>query len=260
MRQEGRPHRSRSIVDILVLDDANRGNGESLRDRFVAKNADFRDFVRGVLKAIIANEPADLEALLACKYDGELTVEQALKDKIFTIRENLNIRRFVIVKGALSTYIHGCGETGVIVNLEDDDAVAAKPEFTEMAKNVALQVASMNCQYTHRSEVPQSVLDEEKEIMLTQIKNDTKNSKKPAEIIEKMVSGRIEKFYENYVLADQVYVKDDSMTVTKYIESVAKGHRPGQARIVHRFDKGEGVQNARYFAEEIANMVSGNKG
>jgi elongation factor Ts len=193
---------------------------------------------------------------MACKFDGgDMTVEQALTDKIFTIRENLSIRRFLIVKGALSTYIHGGGVTGVIVKFDADDEVAAKPEFAEMAKNVALQVAAMNCQYTYRSEVPQSVLDEEKEILITQIKNDPKNSKKPPEIIEKMVTGRIEKFYETNCLADQAYVKDDSMTVEKYVESVAKNIGPVKLIAFYRYDKGEGLQKREdNFAEEIAKI------
>jgi len=252
------------VVDILVSEDGKTAAMVEVNSEtdFVAKNADFREFVRGVLRTILANKPADVPALLNCKYDGgELTVEQVLKDKIFTIKENLSIRRFVIVKGPMATYVHGGGETGVIVNFEASDEVAAKPEFAEMAKNVALQVASMNCQYTYRDEVPQSVLDEEKEILITQIKNDPKNANKPAEIIEKMVSGRLNKFFENTVLVDQVYVKDDSMTVGKYIESVAKDIGPVKLVSFYRFDKGEGIQKREdNFAEEIANLVSGNKG
>lgn len=248
------------IVDILTSEDGKTAAMVEVNSEtdFVAKNADFREFVRGVLKTILANEPADIPALMACKFNGgEMTVEQALTDKIFTIRENLSIRRFLIVKGAMSTYIHGGGVTGVIVKFDADDVVASKPEFAEMAKNVALQVAAMNCQYTHRSEVPQSVIDEEKEILITQIKNDPKNSKKPPEIIEKMVSGRLEKFYETACLADQAYVKDDSMTVEKYVESVAKNIGPVKLVAFYRYDKGEGLQKREdNFAEEIANMVN----
>ncbi|MGI6202882.1 MAG: translation elongation factor Ts [Eubacteriales bacterium] len=251
------------IVDILTSEDGKTAAMLEVNSEtdFVAKNADFREFVRGVLRTILANEPADMDALMACKFDGsDTTVEQALNDKIFTIRENLSIRRFVIVKGAMSTYIHGGGETGVIVKFDADDEVAAKPEFAEMAKNVALQVAAMNCQYTNRSDVPQSVMDEEKEILITQIKNDPKNANKPQEIIEKMVTGRLEKFYENNVLADQSYVKDDSMTVAQYVESVAKEIGPVKLHSFYRYDKGEGLQKREdNFAEEIANMVSGNK-
>jgi len=248
------------IVDILTSEDGKTAAMVEVNSEtdFVAKNADFREFVRGVLKTILANEPADMPALMASKFaGGDMTVEQALTDKIFTIRENLNIRRFVIVKGALSTYIHGGGVTGVIVKFDAGDDVASKPEFAEMAKNVALQVAAMNCQYTYRGEVPQSVLDEEKEILITQIKNDPKNSKKPQEIIEKMVTGRLEKFYETNCLADQPYVKDDSMTVEKYVESVAKDIGPVKLVAFYRYDKGEGLQKREdNFAEEIANMVN----
>ena len=247
------------LVDILTSGDGKTAAMVEVNSEtdFVARNADFRAFVRGVLETILANEPTDLASLMACKLSGsEMTVDQALKDKIFTISENLSIRRFIIVKGAISTYIHGGGETGVIVKFDADDGVAAKPEFAEMAKNVALQVAAMNCQYVDRAAVPQSVLDEEKEILVNQIKNDSANSKKPAAIIEKMVSGRIGKFYETNCLADQIYVKDDSMTVEKYVESVSKVIGPVKLAAFYRYDKGEGLQKREdNFAEEIANMV-----
>jgi translation elongation factor Ts len=247
------------IVDILTSADGKTAAMVEVNSEtdFVAKNADFRAFVRGVLETIIDAEPADMAALMACKFKGgEMTVEQALKDKIFTISENLSIRRFLVVNGAFSTYIHGGGVTGVIVKFDADDSVASKPEFAEMAKNVALQVAAMNCQYVDRTVVPQSVLDEEKEILVNQIKNDPSNAKKPAAIIEKMVSGRIGKFYETNCLADQLYVKDDSMTIEKYIESVAKVIGPVKLSAFYRYDKGEGLQKREdNFAEEIANMV-----
>ena len=146
--------------------------------------------------------------------------------------------------------------TGVIVKFDADASVASKPEFVEMAKNVALQVAAMNCQYVDRTAVPQSAIDEEKDVLMKQIQNDPNNAKKPAAIIEKMVTGRIGKFYETYCLADQLYVKDDSMTVEKYIESVAKNIGAVKLTAYYRYDKGEGLQKREEnFAEEIANMV-----
>lgn len=140
-----------------------------------------------------------------------------------SIGEKLSIRRFVIVDGAVSTYVHGGGNIGVIVKFNVEGIDAANAEFAECAHNVALQCAAMNATYANKADVPQSALDEEKEVLMTQIANDEKNKNKPAQIIEKM--GRragLGKFYENYCLAEQLYVKDDSMTVQKYIDSVAK--------------------------------------
>ena len=190
---------------------------------FVAKNDTFVEFVKGLLRTIIANRPADVEALKALPFDGTSeTVADALVAKIAVIKENISIRRFVIVDGQLNFYIHGHGTTGVIVKFDTDDATAATPEFAEMSKNVALQVAAMNCEFVNRDAVPAARLAEEKEIIATQIKNDPKNASKPDAIIEKMAVGKLGKFFEQVCLADQAYVKDDSMSVAKYVESVAK--------------------------------------
>ncbi len=225
---------------------------------FVAKNATFKEFVVDILKTILANKPADMEALMACKCaDSEFTVEQALKDKIFTIGENMNIRRFIIVEGITSTYIHGNGTTGVIVKFDTDAATAAKAEFAEMAKNVALQVAATSPLYVNKEAVPASVIDEEKNILMEQIKNDPKNASKPEAIIEKMVSGRIGKYYDTNCLSEQEYVKDDSLTVAKYIDAEAK-KMGADIKLVafYSYEKGEGLQKREdNFAEEIANMI-----
>lgn len=225
---------------------------------FVAKNADFQAFVSGILATILRYKPADIAALMAAKYiDSEFSVEAALKDKIFTIGENLNIRRFHIVDGHTSTYIHGKGQAGVIVKFITDDAVAATKGFAEYTKNVALQVAALPSQYVGKEDVPESVLSEEKEILMTQIKNDESNSKKLQAIIEKMVTGKLGKFYETNCLVEQLYVKDDSMTVGKYTEATAK-ELGGSIKIdsFYRYEKGEGLQKREdNFAEEIANMI-----
>ncbi len=225
---------------------------------FVAKNATFKEFVVDILKTILANKPADMEALMACKCaDSEFTVEQALKDKIFTIGENMNIRRFIIVEGITSTYIHGNGTTGVIVKFDTDAATAAKAEFAEMAKNVALQVAATSPLYVNKEAVPASVIEEEKNILMEQIKNDPKNANKPEAIIEKMVSGRIGKYYDTNCLSEQEYVKDDSLTVAKYIDAEAK-KMGADIKLVafYSYEKGEGLQKREdNFAEEIANMI-----
>lgn len=225
---------------------------------FVAKNDTFVEFVKGLLRTIIANRPADVEALKALPFDGTSeTVADALVAKIAVIKENISIRRFVIVDGQLNSYIHGHGTTGVIVKFDTDDATAATPEFAEMSKNVALQVAAMNCEFVNRNAVPAARLAEEKEIIATQIKNDPKNASKPDAIIEKMAVGKLGKFFEQVCLADQAYVKDDSMSVAKYVESVAK-ELGAKITLVDfcRYEKGEGLQKREdNFADEIASLV-----
>lgn len=225
---------------------------------FVAKNDTFVEFVKGLLRTIIANRPADVEALKALPFDGTSdTVADALVAKIAVIKENITIRRFIIVDGQLNSYIHGHGTTGVIVKFDTDDATAATPAFAEMSKNVALQVAAMNCEFVNREAVPAARLAEEKEIIATQIKNDPKNASKPDAIIEKMAVGKLGKFYEQVCLADQAYVKDDSMSVAKYVESVAK-ELGAKITLVdfYRYEKGEGLQKREdNFAEEIASLV-----
>ena len=136
-------------------------------------------------------------------------------------------------------------------------ATAATPEFAEMSKNVALQVAAMNCEFVNRDAVPAARLAEEKEIIATQIKNDPKNASKPDAIIEKMAVGKLGKFFEQVCLADQAYVKDDSMSVAKYVESVAK-ELGAKITLVDfcRYEKGEGLQKREdNFADEIASLV-----
>ncbi len=226
---------------------------------FVAKNETFKAFVKGILKVVVDNKPATVEELKAMRYDADFeTVEAKLKDMIFTIGENMNIRRFVIVDGITSTYIHGGGIAGVIVKFDADEAVAAKVEFAEFAKNICLQIAAGTPPtYVNKEDVPESVLAEEKEILMAQIKNDEKNANKPDAIIAKMVEGRIGKFYERACLVEQTYVKDDSLTIGKYVAATAK--ELGGAIKIDSFilyEKGEGLEKREDdFAAEIAKLT-----
>ena len=226
---------------------------------FVAKNETFKAFVRSILKVIVDKKPATVEELKALPYDENFaTVEAKLKDMIFTIGENMNIRRFVIVEGVVSTYIHGGGIAGVIVKFDADDAVAQNPGFAEAAKNVCLQIAAGTPPtYVSKEEVPASVLEEEKAILMAQIKNDEKNANKPDQIIAKMVEGRIGKFYERACLNEQLYVKDDSLTISKYVAAAAK-ELGGDIKINSfvLFEKGEGLEKREDdFADEIARLT-----
>lgn len=225
---------------------------------FVAKNATFVEFVNGILRTIIACKPADLDALNACKFDGtEFTVEATVKDKTYTIGEKISVRRFAIVNGITSTYVHGNGAIGVIAKFDVDPAVAATEKFTEFAKNIALQIGAYATPYLDRDSVPASALNEEKEVILAQIKNDPKNASKPEAILEKMAIGKLGKFYEENCLVDKEYVKDDSMKVGQYVDSVAK-ELGTSIKIVgfERFEKGEGIQKREdNLDEEVAKML-----
>ena len=244
------------LVDIMTEGDVTAMVEVNSETDFVAKNETFRAFVQGILRTIIANRPADVDALKACKFDGtDETVEAALQEKTFTIGEKLSLRRFVIVDGTVATYVHGMGATGVIVKFDTD--VAGKEGFAEFAKNIALQVAAMSCQYVDRASVPAAVLNEEKEILSKQMEQDPKFANKPAKVLEGIITGKLGKFYETNCLIDQLYVKDDSMTVGKYVAATAK-ELGGNISVVafYRYDKGEGIQKREdNFAEEIANMV-----
>lgn len=247
------------IVAIAKSDDGNTSAMIEVNSEtdFVAKNASFQEFVKELLAVILRDRPADVDALKACNYKDGVTVEAALKDKIFQIGENLSIRRFLIVDGITSTYIHGMGVTGVIILFEADDAAKNNAGFAEYAKNIALQVAAMNVLYVDKEAVPQSALDEEKEILMAQIANDPANAKKPAAIIEKMVVGRLGKFYSNNCLTEQEYIRDESISVGKYTENCAKEFGGSiKIKAFYRYDKGEGLQKREdNFAEEIASLV-----
>ena len=224
---------------------------------FVAKNETFKAFVEDLLGIIIAQNPADVDALMACKYNDEMTVEAKVKEMIFKIGEKLTVRRFAVVEGVTSTYIHGNGSIGVVAKFETN--VAEKPEFAVFAKNIALQIGAYPTPYLCREQVPASVVEEEKKILLAQIANDPANAKKPDAIKEKMVLGRISKFYDNNCLLDMTYVKDEDLKVGQYVKNTAK-ELGGEIEIVefYRFEKGEGIQKREEnFAEEIAKMTAG---
>ncbi|MBQ8689635.1 MAG: elongation factor Ts [Clostridia bacterium] len=245
------------LVDIMTIDNTTAIVEVNSETDFVAKNAIFQEFVKDVLKTIIANKPADVEALLASTFVGGGTVADALAEKTYTIGEKLSIRRFAVVEGVVSTYIHGLGATGVIVSFDTD--LADKPEFAECAKNVALQTAAMPVLYLDAASVPAEVLAEEKAILIKQMQQDPKMANKPQAVLEKIVEGKIGKYYETNCLLHQLYVKDDSMTVAKYVESVAKS-LGGSIKVTGyvRYDKGEGLEKREEdFAAEIEKMVKG---
>ncbi len=245
------------LVDIMTIGNTTAIVEVNSETDFVAKNATFKEFVQEILKTIIANKPADVDALLASAYAAGGTVSEALAEHIYKIGEKLSIRRFQIIEGTVSSYIHGMGATGVVVSFETD--LADNDGFKECAKNVALQTAAMDVKYLDKDSVPASVLADEEAILIKQMKEDPKMANKPDSILANIVKGRLGKFYENNCLLEQAYVKDDSMSVSKYVASVAK-ELGGSIKVTGyvRFDKGEGIQKREEdFAAEIQKMVQG---
>ena len=224
---------------------------------FVAKNDKFVKFVKDTTKVIMEQNPADVEALMNCKLAGtDVTVDAALKDKILTIGENLKIRRFTRYEGNVVSYTHGGGRIGVLVKFELD-GVAADKDFETFGKDIAMQIAAVSPSYICPMCVPADVVAKEKEIVLAQIENDPKLAGKPAQVKEKMVDGRINKFYKEVCLLKQPFVKDGEIDVAEYIEKTGKG-LGGTIKVADfvRYEKGEGIEKREDdFAAEVASMV-----
>ena len=219
---------------------------------FVAKNEMFREFVADVAAVVAKENPATVEELLTKAMPNGDTVEAALQEKILVIGENLKIRRFVRYEGPCVAYIHAGGTHGVLVNFEVSDEVFAKPEFEAYGKDIAMQIAAANPTYLVREDVPAEVLEKEKEILTQQAINEGK----PAAIAEKMVAGRIAKYYKENCLVEQAFVKDDKQSITAYTNATAK-ELGGDIKIVAftRFEKGEGIEKkVDDFAAEVAAM------
>ena len=221
---------------------------------FVAKNAEFNNFVETCAKTVIKENPKTVEELMKCKAVGsDLTVEELVREKILTIGENIKVRRFKRFDGAVSTYIHAGGRIGVMVKFDTTAEIAQKEEFKLYAKDIAMQIAAVNPGYLNKESVPADVLEHEKKILTEQVINDGK----PANIAEKIVMGRIGKFYKENCLVEQPFVKDGNITVSQYTDQIAKKLN-GEIKIVDfvRFEKGEGLEKREdNFADEVASMI-----
>ena len=222
---------------------------------FVAKNEKFVDFVKGVAATAVANKPATLEELMECKYVGtELTVTQQQQEMVLVIGENIKVRRFhIFAEGTSVAYIHAGGKIGVLVNLEVEGGIDA----TEIGKDVAMQIAALNPRFWDKSQVTQDVLDAEKKIMMAQMAADPKMANKPEQVIEKIVVGKLNKFYSENCLLQQTFVKDGDFTVEKYIASAAKALGGNVTfKDAVRFEKGEGIEKkVDDVAAEGASMI-----
>ena len=220
---------------------------------FVAKNEQFKTFVADLAKIVADTNPATVEELMTKTMADGNTVEAGLQEKILVIGENIKIRRFVRYEGPCVAYIHAGGTHGVLVKFETSDEVFAKAEFDAYGKDVAMQVAAANPTYLCKADVEPEVLEKEKEILMQQAINEGK----PANIAEKMVMGRIAKFYKENCLVEQAFVKDDKQSITDYTNATAKA-LGGDIKVVAftRFEKGEGLEKKEdNFAEEIASMT-----
>ncbi len=228
---------------------------------FVAKNAEFQAFVKNVVAQAIATEAKDMDAFLAEAWveDGSKTVQDALNEKISIIGEKLSIRRFekVSTEGCVVSYIHGGGRIGVLVEADTD---VVNDEIKTCLKNVAMQVAAMSPKYVSREDVDQDYLEHEKEILLAQAKNENAQSAKPKpdNIIEKMITGRLNKELKEICLLDQVYVQDSDLSVAKYVEKVAKENGANvTVKNFIRFETGEGLEKKNEdFAAEVAAQMN----
>ncbi len=241
---------SEGIVKAYLTDDKKVGvlvevNSET---DFVAKNDEFQAYVTKVATIIAEKNPADVEALKALPFEGSDTVGDALTALIAKIGENMNIRRFERIEGNVCCYIHGGGRIGVLV--EAEGSLADEAAY-EAARDVAMQVAAINPLYLSKDTIPAEDIEKEKHIIIAQIKEDPKNANKPENILEKMVGGKLNKFFEQNCLLQQEFVKDSDQKVEAYLAS--KG-----VKLINfvRFEKGEGLEKREDdFANEVANMI-----
>ena len=226
---------------------------------FVAKNEVFQNFVKDVAAVIAEQNPADVEALKGMTYPGtDRTVTDVTNDKILAIGENLQIRRFVRYDTGVNVgYIHAGGKVGVLVNLEVEGI--APEAVTELGKDVAMQICAMNPMFRDKTDVSQETLDKEKEIQLAQMDNDPKMASKPQQVKEKIVMGKMGKYYEENCLMQMEFVKEKGVSVEQHVAAVAKS-LGGKITVkaFTRFMTGEGIEKEESnLAAEVAAALKG---
>ena len=226
---------------------------------FAAKTDAFQDLVKNLATVVAEQNPADVEALKGCKYPGtDLTVTEILQEKVMSIGENMQIRRFDrFATGTSVAYVHMGGSHGVLVNLEAD------VDATEIGKNVAMQIAAMNPKYWDKEQVPQADVDKELAVQVALMDNDPKMASKPAAVKEKIAAGKIAAFYKESCLLQQDFVRSDLFKgdVEGYIADAAK-KLGGSVKFVNaiHYIKGEGIEKKEEnFAAEVAAQIAGAK-
>ena len=236
------------LVECYVSEDGKIGAIVEVNSEtdFVGKNEEFKTFVMNIAKQVVEKDPKDVEELLAqesIEVPGK-TVKEVLVDKIATIGENMNIRRFARFEseGLVEKYIHGDGKIAVLVELTNGT--------TELAKDICMQIAAARPEFVKDADVPEERVQKEMEILKVQAMNEGK----PEAIAEKMVQGRIQKFYKEICLAEQAFIKDGDLTVAKYV-----ANNGGEILKMVRYEVGEGMEKRNdNFAEEVMNQVKGN--
>ena len=233
------------LVETYISEDGKVGAIVEVNSEtdFVAKNDEFKTFVMNVAKQVVEKNPKDVEELLNQEtiFEAGKTVNEALVGKIATIGENLSIRRFARFesKGLLESYIHGDGKIAVLINMTKGEK--------ESAKDLCMQIAAARPEYLNEQSVPAERVEKEKEILKVQ----TMNEGKPEQIAEKIVQGRIRKFFEEICLVDQVFVKDSNMKVSELLKQ-----KDAEIAEFARFEKGEGIEKKEEnFAEEVMNQL-----
>lgn len=227
---------------------------------FVAKNDLFVDYVQNVAKVVAKENPADLDALFACKYPGsDKTVLDEQNDKVLVIGENIKVRRFGRYDTGVSIpYVHMGGRIAVLMNLTVGEGFEKNEKVVELGKDLAMQVAALNPQFLDKSQVSEEFIANEKRVRLLQAKEDPKNAKKPDAIIEKIVMGGLNKYFSEICLLQQPFVKDDKVSVEQHVANVAK--ELGTTITVNgyiRFEKGEGIEKRQDdLAEEVAKLIN----
>lgn len=246
------------IVVVDVSDDAKSASIVEVNSEtdFVAKNETFQSYVAEVAAQVKSSTAENIDAFLAEPWssDTSMTVDEKLKAMIAVIGENMNIRRFdrIVTEGTIVSYIHAGGKIGVLVEADTKDASEG---VQECLRNIAMQVAALNPKYLSSDDVDEDYKNHEKEILLAQAKNDPSNANKPDDIVEKMITGRLNKELKEVCLLEQLYVQaENKENVKTYIQNVAKkeGCEINIKRFV-RFETGEGLEKKEEdFAAEVA--------
>ena len=226
---------------------------------FAAKTESFLDLVKNLAEVVATQNPADVEALKACTYpNSNLTVTEIMQEKVMSIGENMQIRRFDrFAENTSVSYVHAGGTHGVLVNLEAD------VDATEIGKNIAMQIAAMNPKYWDKSMVPQADIDKELSVQVALMDNDPKMASKPAQVKEKIAAGKINAFFKESCLLQQDFVRSDIFKgdVAGYIADAAKklGGKITFVDAIH-YIKGEGIEKKEEnFAAEVAAQIAGAK-
>lgn len=221
---------------------------------FVAKNADFQAFVKLCAETVMKQKPASVAELLAAETENGQTIEAALQEKILVIGENIKVRRFERLEGVVASYVHAGGKIGVLVKFDvADKSVVSGETFKTFAKDIAMQVAAASPAYLKREQVPAEVLEHEKKILKEQIVQ----GGAPEKVADKILEGKIGKYYKEVCLIDQPFVKDSHMSVADYVKNVSKelGTEIKIEAFV-RFEKGQGLEKKEdNFADEVAGMI-----